>query len=69
MHIYEVLPRKDRRGFDLISDVLPFGRLWYDGPVAFLCTTAAAEPAARHGRQPMGIKSVLNVFAGPSSEL
>jgi hypothetical protein len=43
MHIYEVLPRKDRRGFDLISDVLPFGRLWYDGPVAFLCTTAAAE--------------------------
>ena len=28
-HIYEVRPRKDRRGFDLISDVLPFGRLWY----------------------------------------
>jgi hypothetical protein len=23
-------PRKDRRSFDLISDVLPFGRLWYD---------------------------------------
>src|SRR5215475_3445247 len=29
MHIYEVRPRKDKRGFDLISDVLPFGRLWY----------------------------------------
>ena len=28
-HIYEVRPRKDGRGFDLISDVLPFGRLWY----------------------------------------
>ena len=28
-HIYEVHPRKDRRGFDLISDALPFGRLWY----------------------------------------
>jgi hypothetical protein len=28
-HVYEVRPRKDRRGFDLISDVLPFGRLWY----------------------------------------
>lgn len=27
-------PRKDKRGFDLISDVLPFGRLWYDGPQA-----------------------------------
>jgi hypothetical protein len=26
-HVYEVRPRKDRRGFDLISDALPFGRL------------------------------------------
>ena len=32
MHVYELCPRKDKRGFDLISDVLPFGRLWYDGP-------------------------------------
>ena len=23
-HVYEVRPRKDKRGFDLISDVLPF---------------------------------------------
>jgi hypothetical protein len=30
MHIYEVRPRKDYRGVDLISDTLPFGRLWYD---------------------------------------
>jgi hypothetical protein len=29
-HVYEVRPRKDHRGVDLISDVLPFGRLWYD---------------------------------------
>jgi hypothetical protein len=29
---YEVRPRKDRRGFDLISDALPFGRLWYAEP-------------------------------------
>jgi acyl CoA:acetate/3-ketoacid CoA transferase alpha subunit len=29
MHLYEVRPRKDKRGVDLISDVLPFGRLWY----------------------------------------
>ena len=28
-HPDEVRPRKDHRGFDLISDVLPFGRLWY----------------------------------------
>jgi hypothetical protein len=30
MHVYEVRPRNDRRGFDLMSDVLPFGRLWYE---------------------------------------
>ena len=32
MHVYEVRPRKDKRGVDLISDALPFGRLWYDTP-------------------------------------
>ena len=25
---------KDKRGFDLISDALPFGRVWYDEPNA-----------------------------------
>ncbi len=29
MHSYEVRPRKDKRGVDLISDALPFLRLWY----------------------------------------
>jgi hypothetical protein len=33
MHVYEVRPRRDQFGVDLISDVLPFGRLWYDTPV------------------------------------
>jgi hypothetical protein len=28
-HVYEVRPRKDRRGVDLISAALPYGRLWY----------------------------------------
>jgi len=32
MHVYEVRPRKDKRGVDLISDVLRFSRLWYDKP-------------------------------------
>ena len=32
MHTYEVRPPKDKRGVDVISDVLPFGRLWYDKP-------------------------------------
>jgi hypothetical protein len=30
-HVYEVRPRKDKRGVNLISDVLPFGRVWYAG--------------------------------------
>jgi hypothetical protein len=34
MYIYEVRPRKAHRGFDLISDALPFGRLWYAEPNA-----------------------------------
>ncbi len=32
MQVYEVRPRKDHRGVDLISDALPFGQLWYDTP-------------------------------------
>jgi len=34
MHAYEVRPRGDKRGANLISDVLPFGRLWYEDPSA-----------------------------------
>ena len=33
-HVYEVRPRKDKRGVDLISDALLFGRLWYGEPNA-----------------------------------
>ncbi len=32
MHAYEVRPRNDRGGVNLILDALPFGRLWYDTP-------------------------------------
>ena len=34
MHLYEVRPCSNKRGFDLISDALPFGGLWYNGPNA-----------------------------------
>jgi hypothetical protein len=34
MHVYEVRPRRDKRGFDRISDALPFGKLWYAEPNA-----------------------------------
>jgi hypothetical protein len=43
-HLYEVRPRKDHRGVDLISDALPFGRLWY------LETTDAIEYAKHRSR-------------------
>jgi hypothetical protein len=39
-HVYEVRPRKDHRGVDLISDVLPFGRLWYGEPDAITMQTS-----------------------------
>jgi len=28
-HVYEIRPRADKRGFDLISEALPFGKLWH----------------------------------------
>jgi hypothetical protein len=34
MHAYEIRPRKNYRGVDLISDALPFDRLWYSEPDA-----------------------------------
>jgi hypothetical protein len=33
-HVYEIRPRNDKRGVDVISDQLPFGRLWYVEPNA-----------------------------------
>jgi hypothetical protein len=36
-------PRKDHRGVDLISDALPFGRLWYEGPNAVANAIGYAE--------------------------
>jgi hypothetical protein len=38
-HVYEIRPRKDHRGVDLISNALPFGGLWY-------------EQALKHARKP-----------------
>jgi hypothetical protein len=46
-HVYEVHPRKDHRGFDLISDALPFGRLWYGDPNAVSNAIGYAEHRSR----------------------
>jgi hypothetical protein len=58
-HVYEVRPRKDHRGVDLICDVLPFGRLWYDGPGAVRNAIGYAEHYSRsHG-------AVIRVYDAP----
>ena len=47
MHVYEVRPRKDHRGVDLISDALPFSRLWYGEPNAVANAIGYAEHRSR----------------------
>jgi hypothetical protein len=42
-HVYKVRPRNDNRGVDLISDALPFGRLWYGEPSAAANAIGYAE--------------------------
>jgi hypothetical protein len=49
MHLYEVRPRKDHRGVDLISDALPFSRLWYTEPDAISSGLGRAGIAASQG--------------------
>ena len=49
-HLYEVRPRKDHRGVDLISDALPFGRMWYGEPNAVANAIGYASHYSRsHG--------------------
>jgi hypothetical protein len=47
MHAYEVRPRKDKRGVDLISDGLPFGHLWYGEPNAISNAIGYAQHRSR----------------------
>jgi hypothetical protein len=41
--VYEIRPRKDRDGFDLIGDRLRFGPIWYAGPDAVRYAVAYAK--------------------------
>ena len=47
MHVYEARLRKDKRGVDLISDALPFGRLWYEGTNAVSNAIGYAQQFSR----------------------
>jgi hypothetical protein len=40
---YEVRPRKDRDGFDLISQLFRYGPIWYAGPDAIRNAIAYAK--------------------------
>jgi hypothetical protein len=55
-HVYEVHPRKDKRGVDLISDVLPFGRLWYGE------TNAVANAIGYAGHDSRSHDAVIRVY-------
>jgi len=46
--VYEVRPRSDKRGVNLISDVLPFGRLWYGEPMRSVSNWIRRCTAADH---------------------
>jgi hypothetical protein len=63
MHVYEVRSRKDKRGVDLISDALPFGRLWYDDPNAISNAVGYAQHFSRsHDAVIRVCDSVVNVI-------
>jgi hypothetical protein len=44
---YEVRPRKNQDGFDLISDRLPYGPIWYAGPDAVRNAVSFAKYCSR----------------------
>jgi hypothetical protein len=43
MHRYEIRLREDHHGVDLISEILPFGWLWYGEPNAVSNATSYAK--------------------------
>jgi hypothetical protein len=48
---YEVRPRKDRDGFDLISKLFRYGPIWYAGPDAVRNAIAYAKYRSRSRSQ------------------
>ena len=46
-HVYEIRPRADHSGVDLVSDVLPSSPLWYRGPNAIRDAIAYAKSFSR----------------------
>jgi hypothetical protein len=57
--VYEVRPRKDRDGFDLISELFRYGPIWYAGPDAVRNAIAYAKYRS-HFRSQRAIIRVLD---------
>ena len=57
--LYEVRPRKDREGIDLISELFRYGPIWYAGPDALRNAIAYAKYRS-HSRSQRAIIRVLN---------
>ena len=55
MHVYEVRPRSDKRGIDLISETLPFGRLWYGEPNAITNAVDYTKHRSRSHKAVIGV--------------
>jgi hypothetical protein len=56
---YEVRPRKDRDGFDLINKLFRYGPIWYAGPDAIRNAIAYAKYRS-HSRSQRAIICVLD---------
>jgi hypothetical protein len=56
---YEVRPRKDRDGFDLINKLFRYGPIWYSGPDAIRNAIAYAKYRS-HFRSQRAIIRVLD---------
>src|SRR5438094_4314503 len=62
-HVYEIRPRADHSGVDLISDVLPFSPLWYAGPNAISNAIRYAKSSSRSH------DAVIRVFHRAGNEI
>jgi hypothetical protein len=58
LDVYEIRPRKDRDGFDLISDRLRYGPIWYTGPDAIRYAVAYAKYRSRSRSH----RAIIRVF-------
>jgi hypothetical protein len=57
--LYELRPRKDRDGFDLVSELFRYGPIWYAGPDAVRHAIAYAKYRS-HFRSQRAIIRVLD---------